>query len=76
VSERHPLFGLLADEQRVMDLAVELWAAWLALPIEHPQDRAEVCAAVHRVQDLLAVRIARREYPEGWRRYEVSEGGG
>lgn len=68
--------GLLPDEERVMNAAVELWAAWLALPIDHPMDRAEVCNAVHRVQDLLAVRIARREFPEGWRRYEVKEGEG
>lgn len=71
MSGKHPLFGLLADEQRVMDLAVEIWEAWLALPIEHPGERAEV---VHRVQDLLAVRIARREFPEGWKLYEVKEG--
>lgn len=74
MERKAPETGLLPDEERVMDAAVELWAAWLALPIEHPGDRAEVCAAVHRVQDLLATRIARREFPEGWRRYEVKEG--
>jgi hypothetical protein len=33
---------------------------------QHPDEGADFFAAIHRAQDLLAVRICRRHYPEGW----------
>jgi len=44
------------------------WAvdAFEELEMQHPDERNEFYAAVHRIQDLMAVRIARRHYPKGW----------
>jgi hypothetical protein len=61
-----PETGLLPDERRVMDLMDEVWNAWHKLPVQHPDEAADFAAAVHRVQYLLAIRIARRHYPIGW----------
>lgn len=58
--------GLTPDEGKVMDSALAVVNGYAALPVEHPNDMRDICDAVHRVQDLLAVRIARRAFPGGW----------
>lgn len=58
--------GLTVGEGVVMDALIQAWNAYADLPVEHPSDRSEFCDAIHRCQDLLAVRIARRHFPEGW----------
>lgn len=58
--------GLSYEEGEVMDCILDAVACWDKLPVQHPDDRVEFLDAVHRIQDLLAVRIARRSYPEGW----------
>lgn len=58
--------GLTEDEGAAMDALVEAANRYGALPIQHPDEPRDFCDAVHRCQDLLAIRIARREYPEGW----------
>jgi hypothetical protein len=52
-----------------MDALVEATNGYAALEVEHPSEPGEFIAAVHRAQDLLAVRVARREYPAGWSRF-------
>lgn len=58
--------GLTDAEGDVMDALIEATAAFDALPSEHPDEATEFYAAIHRLQDLLAVRAMRRIYPEGW----------
>jgi hypothetical protein len=58
--------GLTDTEGEVMDALCEAYNAYLELDEQHPADHHEFEAAIHRLQDLLAVRIARRSYPEGW----------
>lgn len=58
--------GLTEEEGYVADALCEAWNEYAALPVTHPTDQAEFLSAIHRCQDLLAVRIARRLFPEGW----------
>lgn len=58
--------GLTIGEGAVMDALVSAWNAYAALPAQHPADQAEFRHGIHRCQDLLAVRIARRHFPKGW----------
>lgn len=58
--------GLDEWEGQVMDLSCEMFNAYGRLPVQHPTDMRDVADAVHRVQDLLAVRACRRAFPEGW----------
>lgn len=53
-----------------MDALVDAANIYAALPVQHPSEPNEFVAAIHRAQDLLAIRIARRDYPAGWARYE------
>lgn len=62
----NPSTGLTADEDAVSGLTGLLWNAWLKLPEQHPDDSSEVCRAVHEIQRLLTIRIARRLYPAAW----------
>src|SRR5687768_4356085 len=58
--------GLTEAEGIVADAALAVVNGYAKLPVQHPNDMRDICDAVHRVQDLLAVRIARRHYPKGW----------
>lgn len=58
--------GLTDHEGRVMDAVVTAYHAFADLPVEHVDDMDNVREAVHRIQDLLATRIARRAFPGGW----------
>jgi len=62
----NPDTGLTPAEQAVHDALVEAVRAYNALPVQHPNEPRDFTDAIHRAQDLLAVRIARRHYPIGW----------
>jgi hypothetical protein len=58
--------GLTDAEGKVMDLLTEAAMRFARLPTEHPSDLQDVIDAVHRCQEILAVRVVRRHYPQGW----------
>jgi hypothetical protein len=61
--------GLTDAEGFVSDHLVEVVNSFARLPREHPQELTEFVDAVHRIQGLLVMRIARRHYPKGWPTY-------
>ena len=61
-----PEYGLTEAESVVMDHLVDAVEAFNALEVQHPQEKAEFFDAIHRCQGLLAVRVCRRVYSEGW----------
>lgn len=69
----NPETGLTPEEDHVLTIVSDLWGAWMALPVQHPNDLGDICNAVHTVQQLLAIRIARRAFPTTWRSYELSD---
>lgn len=58
--------GLTDAEGVVADALCDAASAFAALPKQHPDESRDFCDAIHRLQDLLAMRIARRVYPKGW----------
>lgn len=58
--------GLTEDEGQVADDLTDAWLVFSELPVEHEDDRSEFLYHVHMLQGMLTMRIARREYPEGW----------
>lgn len=58
--------GLTDKEGQVMDALVKAFNAFCSLEQQHPDERRDFKDGIHRCQDLLAVRIARRKYPIGW----------
>lgn len=63
----HPT-GLTDKEQEVMDSLVAAINRYAGLEIEHPHEFDDFLQSIHRLQDLLAIRVARRMFPEGWYR--------
>ena len=61
--------GLLADEQACLDRVVASWNSFVNLERQHPDELRDFANAVHAQQGLLATRIARRDYPDGWPTY-------
>lgn len=58
--------GLTFDEQLCMNALVKAQRIFSSLPINHHSDLSEFVLSLHRLQDLLAVRVVRRLYPIGW----------
>lgn len=58
--------GLTEQEGVVSDALVKAWNAYVDLPTQHPQEQWEFGGAINLLQSLLAIRVARREFPEGW----------
>jgi hypothetical protein len=53
------------DGERACLLALaNAWNAFIALEQTHPSDATEMCSAIHRAQDIVAARIARRVAPD------------
>ena len=51
---------LTSGERATLERLTEAWNAFLALPSEHADDRAEFRHGLHRLQDLVLSRPARR----------------
>ena len=66
--------GLTTKEQECMDHLLAAYNAFLELKTEHPDDLSVFVDALHRLQDLLAVRIARRLFPGYWKTYPFQGG--
>lgn len=58
--------GLNDKEQEVMDHLVHAVMKYAKLPLEHPHELDDFLAGIHRLQDMMAIRVARRNYPGGW----------
>jgi len=58
--------GLTEAEGVVMDALCAAANAWANLPRQHPGELCDFCDGIHRCQDQLAVRVARRAFPIGW----------
>ena len=58
--------GLTPAEHQILEDLTAALDGFAKLPIQHPSDLQDFITEIHRLQDLLAVRVARREYPDGW----------
>ncbi len=61
-----PKTGLTTEEKEVMDHLVDAVNKYALLPAQHPCELEDFLNTTHRLQDILAIRVARRAFPEGW----------
>jgi hypothetical protein len=59
--------GLTDDELAIIELSAKLWNAFLALPDHHPADCPELALDIHRIQNRVMARAAKRAHPETFR---------
>jgi hypothetical protein len=71
--------GLTEAELQVFDSLVALGEAWFELPNRSLRDNAMFASGYDSIANLLAMRVVKRDHPEGWRtrrdELEVSEEG-
>ncbi len=58
--------GLTEPEGKVLDLLVDAFNEFCKLERQHPNEGTDFTDGIHKCQSVLALRIVRREYPEGW----------
>ncbi|MES2524057.1 MAG: hypothetical protein V4617_15225 [Gemmatimonadota bacterium] len=58
-----PAGHLLAGELAVITLLANAWNAFCRLEQTHPSDVPELQSAIHRAEDIVACRLARRVVP-------------
>lgn len=56
--------GFTKEEEIVMEHIVSAWNLFNQLHIQHNAERNEFITAIHNLQNILSMRILRREYPE------------
>lgn len=63
------LSGMTEQEERVMAGLADAWAVFGDLPDGTllPTERDDFARAIHQAQQILALRVVRREHPEYWR---------
>lgn len=71
VEDRPQDDGLTDAEGLVMDALKNAANAFGKLDRQHPSEGREFENAIHRCQSPMAVRIVRREHPEGWPTFKV-----
>jgi hypothetical protein len=62
--------SLTEDEQLILSLLTQAFEKFALLDAKHPDDDNEFKDAIHRAQEKIAVRVARRVNPEVWKTYE------
>lgn len=62
--------GLLPKESEVLKLITNAWNKYCELEKMHPSDIMEFHQAIHQLQQLMAIRVSRREYPDFWISYK------
>jgi len=58
--------GLTDKEQEVMDHLVGAVTRYAQLEVQHPMEMDDFMDSIHRLQDLMAIRVTRRAFPNGW----------
>lgn len=58
--------NLTPGERAVLGALVDAWNRWTRLGGKHPDDDDDFRSSLHRLQDLVAVRVARRADPDVW----------
>lgn len=66
MGESISIYGLTPDEQSVMDKILDAYNAFCKLDRQHPNEGRDFTDGIHKLQSIMALRIARRVYPKGW----------
>jgi hypothetical protein len=62
--------GLTDQEGKVMGSLVIAWNEYVKLERTHPSELNDFADGIHKCQHQLAMKVLRRDYPEGYPTYE------
>ena len=58
--------GLTEEENDVSNTLIKAWHLFVQLEQDHPDEMNDFRRSFHRLQSILAMRVVRRDHPEGW----------
>lgn len=58
--------GFTQDEAICLHHITQAWNIYTLLPVQHSSERGDFLIAIHRLQDLMAMRVSRRDHPRIW----------
>ncbi len=58
--------GLTMDELIISEHLVEAWNGFCKLDKQHPNENTDFMNGIHQLQNILGMRIVRREYSNYW----------
>ncbi len=62
-------------EQEVHEDIIKVWNSFIELPQTHPSDIQEFHAALHQLQQIMAMRVVRDNWPKVWPKYTHTSNG-
>ena len=62
--------GLTEQEGIVMDKLIDAWNEFLKLEVTHPSELTDFNNGIHLLQQILCMRVMRRDYPLGYPTYK------
>jgi len=66
IYNKEKISGLTEQELKVMDKILEGYNEFLKLERQHSSELDDIVNAVHSIQNILAMRVIRRNYPKYW----------
>ena len=57
-------------EDKILNMTAEIWNMFVELKQTHPSDIDDMANAIHDIQKIIAVRIARRVRPDQFVTYD------
>lgn len=58
--------GLGIEEAKCMSNLIDCWNTFIAMERTHPDELNDFKEGIHKLESILALRVVRRLYPEGW----------
>lgn len=71
----NPTSGFTDQEHECHEALQKFYGLFLSLPRQHPDEVRDAADAIHRLQDLMAVRIVRRNFPIYWPTHQLPNTG-
>lgn len=65
--------GFTSQEQKCHDYLMKSYGEFLEMERQHPDEMRDFVDCIHRMQDILAVRIVRRAYPGYWPTHKIKD---
>ena len=56
--------GLTEEEETILQLTVMIWNTFTEMEKTHPHDEIDLSNAIHDIQKIISIRLARRNIPE------------
>lgn len=54
----------MEQEEKIIELLAECWNEFIKLESQHPDEKRDFCDGIHKCQDIIGMRFARKSRPD------------